>query len=57
MAATVSTKEEFPKASTPQERINEEKRLRIKAGAIRARIEDGGEVWTLITEWNVIGED
>lgn len=57
MTATVTTKETFSKTKTSQDQIDEEKRLRIKAGAIRATIENGDEMWTLTTEWNVIGED
>ena len=57
MTATVTTKETFSKTKTSQDQIDEEKRLRIKAGAIRATIENGDEMWTLTTEWNVIGKD
>ena len=56
MPGTFKSKESFPKETT-EEQVKEEQRLRVKAGAIKSeysRNEDGN--WTLITEWNVIGE-
>jgi hypothetical protein len=53
--ATVTTREEFDKTISRPE-LEEEVRLRIKAGAIRSRIEDAGGKWIIVTEWNVIGE-
>ena len=55
MAATVTTKEIFEKGVTKKQ-INEEIRLRIKAGAIKIWAEKPKKEWTLYTEWNVIGE-
>lgn len=56
MPASFETKETFP-ASVSQAQIDEEIRLRMKAGAIRSKAEkkSNGE-WLLTTEWNVIGE-
>jgi hypothetical protein len=56
MSATVTTKEIFP-ASTSEARLDEEVRLRIKAGAIRSWYEMVNEEYILYTEWNVIGEN
>ena len=56
MAATVTTQETFDSDVSSGE-LDEEVRLRMKAGAIRstfAENDDGS--WTLTTEWNVIGE-
>ncbi len=55
MPATKTTREDFEK-SISREKLDEEVRLRIRAGAIRSEIEDGGDKWVLVTEWNVIGE-
>jgi hypothetical protein len=55
MAATIITKEPFPKTVT-KEQIEEEISLRIKAGAIRSWVEEQTDNWMLCTEWNVIGE-
>ncbi len=56
MPSTISTEETFP-AGVPEARIEEERDLRIAAGAIRSEYsgseEDG---WILRTEWNVIGQ-
>lgn len=55
MPATVTTKEVFP-ANTDKARLDEEVRLRIKAGAIRSFYKEESGQWVLYTEWNVIGE-
>jgi len=55
MPATIQTKEVFS-ANTPTKRLDEEVRLRIKAGAIKSWYEKQSEQWILYTEWNVIGE-
>jgi len=55
MPSTVTTSEQFP-LDTEEDRLKEEVRLRIKAGAIRSRYEKQSEYWALFTEWNVIGE-
>ena len=55
MAATVTTKEPFEKSVT-KEQLDEEIRLRIKAGAIKSWVEEESDKWILYTEWNVIGE-
>ncbi len=56
MPATVSTSEIFEDGVTEDD-MDEQVRLRIKAGAIESSYSansDGG--WTLVTTWNVIGE-
>ena len=55
MAATFETKEIFD-GTLPEENMQKEVELRIKAGAIRSDITKDGNNWLLITEWNVIGE-
>lgn len=56
MPATVITKEIIP-ADAAEERLKEEVRLRIKAGAIRSWYEKQKDnSYILYTEWNVIGE-
>ncbi len=55
MPATVTTKESFP-LSTSEVHLNEEVRLRIKAGAIKCWYEEKSDGFILFTEWNVIGE-
>lgn len=55
MPSTITTTENFP-IETEEERLLEEVRLRIKAGAIRSWYEKQDESWMLYTEWNVIGE-
>lgn len=55
MPATVTTKEIFPK-NTPKIQLDEEVRLRVKAGAIKCWYVNEGETIVLFTEWNVIGE-
>lgn len=56
MPGTFTSKENFEAGITTAQ-MDEEVRLRIKAGAIKSWYE-GGEAagWTLYTEWNVIGE-
>lgn len=55
MPAIVTTSEHFPE-STAETSLNEEVRLRIKAGAIRSWIEKVADGFIIRTEWNVIGE-
>jgi len=57
MPATVKTRELFPKASVTRDGVEAERRLRIKAGAIRSIVREEGSNWVLETEWNVLGED
>jgi hypothetical protein len=56
MPATVTTREVFPKVDHSRDAVKREAKLRIKAGAIRSEVEDDGDDWGLVTEWNVIGE-
>ena len=57
MPATFTQSETFA-AGTKETAVKEEKRLRIKAGAITSVLEGSeAEGWTLTTTWNVIGED
>lgn len=56
MAGTVITKE-IVEDGTDAARLEREIELRIKAGAIRARVEEQDGQTILITEWNVIGEN
>ena len=56
MTATVTTQETFD-SDVSRGQMDEEVKLRLKAGAIRSahkKNDDGS--WTLTTEWNVIGE-
>lgn len=56
MPATVTTQETFD-SDVSRGQMDEEVKLRLKAGAIRSthkKNDDGS--WTLTTEWNVIGE-
>jgi hypothetical protein len=55
MPATIKTKEVFP-VDTRTERLDEEVKLRIKAGAIKSWYEKESNQLVLYTEWNVIGE-
>ncbi len=55
MPATVTTKEPFP-LNTDENRLNDEIKLRIKAGAIRSWYEKKSDGYILYTEWNVLGE-
>ena len=55
MPATFTTREQFP-INTNEVRLQEEIRLRIAAGAIRSWIEKKADEITLLTEWNVFGE-
>jgi hypothetical protein len=58
MPATTTTRELFPKATTTLAQVQNEQRLRIKAGAIRSTIDQSDATnYILITEWNVIGEN
>lgn len=58
MPATTTTTELFSKALVTPADVQNEQRLRIKAGAIRSSI-DGSDPtnFVLKTEWNVIGEN
>ena len=55
MAATFTTTEIFDE-SIPEEEMQKEVDLRIKAGAIRSEYSKKNSSWILTTEWNVIGE-
>ena len=57
MPSTTTTIEQYP-AGTSKASVEEERRLRIKAGAITSLL-TGSEAdgWTLTTTWNIIGED
>ncbi len=55
MPATVKTVEYFEK-DIKKEKIERERDLRIKAGAIRSKIKEEPNRWVLTSEWNVIGE-
>jgi hypothetical protein len=55
MPSTVTTNEQYP-LTTDEKCLEEEVKLRVKAGAIRSWFEKNSEHWTLYTEWNVIGE-
>ena len=55
MAATVNTTEHFP-LSVREDEMKAEEDLRISAGAIRSNYTKDDTQWTLITEWNVIGQ-
>ena len=56
MAGTFKTVEKF-ESGISKERMDEEIRLRLKAGAINSTY-TGSQTdgWTLTTEWNVLGE-
>ncbi len=56
MPATFTTREIFEKSGTPKSDVEGERALRIRAGAIRSRIDESQTHWILVTEWNVIGE-
>lgn len=57
MPATTATKEVFPQASVTLAEVQNEQRLRIRAGAIRSTITSDAASFTLTTEWNVLGEN
>jgi hypothetical protein len=58
MPATTTTKELFAKATTTLTQVQQERDLRIKAGAIRSTIDASDATnYVLTTEWNVIGEN
>jgi hypothetical protein len=59
MPATTTTTELFPKATTTLAQVQNEMKLRIKAGAIRSSIDSTSDPnnYILSTEWNVIGEN
>ena len=54
LPSTVTTTESFP-ASTPENRLDLEIQLRLRAGALRATYERQGSQWVMMTEWSVIG--
>lgn len=58
MAATVTTTEVFPATSASLADVQDELRLRIKAGAIRSSIDQSDpSQLVLSTEWNVLGQN
>ena len=58
MPDTVTTKETFA-ADIKEASLDEEVKLRMKAGAIKSRYEhgDGVKESTMFSVWNVIGEN
>lgn len=56
MPATVVTREPFP-LDTDDSKLDVEIKLRIKAGAIRSKVEVTSTNKVLVTEWNVIGQN
>lgn len=57
MPSTFTSKEYFS-AEVTEIKLDEEVRLRIKAGAIRSWYEKNEKQgWILYTEWNVLGEN
>lgn len=59
MAATTTTRELFPKATTTLAQVQTEQALRIQAGAIRSTIDSTSDLanFLLVTEWNIIGQN
>ena len=55
MPSTITTNENYS-LTIDQDRLKEEVKLRLKAGAIRSWFEHVEDHWVLYTEWNVIGE-
>jgi hypothetical protein len=56
MPATIETYEKFPRGIA-EPRLQEEQRLRLKAGAITSTYRGAERTgWTLTTVWNIIGE-
>lgn len=56
MPSTITTNETFC-AGTPESAVAEERRLRLKAGAITSTYTgDPVSGWALTTVWNVLGE-
>lgn len=55
MPATVTTTEIFD-GGIPEEDMQKEVDLRIRAGAIRSNFSKKNNSWVLTTEWNVIGD-
>mgnify|MGYP003396131649 CR=1 FL=1 len=56
MPATIETHERFPRGVV-EARLQEEQRLRLKAGAITATYRGSERAgWTLTTVWNVLGD-
>ena len=56
MAATVETRELFPKAGTTKNDMKELAKLRLKAGAITSVDEVDGDNRVLIRTWNLFGQ-
>lgn len=58
MPATTTTTEVFPLGSFGLEDVQNEQRLRIKAGAIRSGIDQSNPTQIILkTEWNVLGQN
>jgi hypothetical protein len=58
MPATTTTRELFAKATTTLAQVQNERDLRVKAGAIRSTVDSSDpKNYILVTEWNVIGEN
>jgi hypothetical protein len=58
MPATTTTTELIPKANFTLAQVQEQRDLRIQAGAIRSSIDESDPInYILTTEWNVIGSN
>lgn len=58
MPATTTTTEVFSKSDFTLDQVEEEKRVRIRAGAVRSALDlSDGTNYLLVTEWNVMGEN
>ena len=59
MAATIKTRELFPKSTFDLPDLQKEQQLRMRAGAIRTTVDQSSDPlnYILITEWNIFGEN
>ena len=59
MAATITTRELFPKSTFELSDVQKNQQLLMKAGAIRSTIDQSSDSqnYILITEWNILGEN
>lgn len=57
MTATISTTEMFSKLELTRSQVETEVKLRVKAGSIKAYVEESGDNWVLKTEWSVVGSN
>lgn len=51
---TVLTREVFLKSETTREQVEEERRLRLRAGAIRSEITEEPDKFILVSEWRIV---